>query len=53
MTQGDYRKIVTALRLAKAFDEGSFASIVSHLCVVLQADNPRFNEEKFRAALAK
>ena len=58
MTRKDYKAIADALyrermrqRTHDYFDEGTVARIVQRLETIFEADNPRFDRERFQRAV--
>lgn len=54
MSIKDYKAIVSCLRKcfpSKMSRNQNFLDLIDNLCVTFKADNPKFNENKFRRAL--
>ena len=55
MTRKDYKVIAAAIKVARITNSvvnvHPIANVVNVLCLALAADNPRFDEAKFRAAV--
>lgn len=54
MTTKDYKMIAESIRyvaLVEGFYTESLAKLINELCIQFAKQNPRFDENKFRAAL--